>query len=79
MLKRILKLFQIFNGITILCASAAITKVQVYDVLGKLLNTQNNLNTHEFEASLMNISQQMIMVKISTDNGQTYTKKTFIE
>lgn len=64
--------------LTVLCASASITKVEVYDILGKLLFTQSNLNTHELKTQELNISSQMILVKVSTDNGQTYTKKTLI-
>ncbi|WP_333601438.1 T9SS sorting signal type C domain-containing protein, partial [Flavobacterium sp.] len=65
--------------LTVLCAAASITKVEVFDILGKLLFTQNNLNTHELQTTTLNIAPQMILVKVTTDNGQTITKKTLIQ
>ena len=67
------------QSLTVLCASAAITKIQVYDILGKLLFIQNNLNTHELQTSILSIAPQMILVKVEMNNGQTYTKKTLIQ
>lgn len=52
-----------------------ISKVEVYDVLGKLLFTKNELNRNEFETTINNVSSQLLIVKVTLDNQQTFTKK----
>jgi len=67
------------HGLSVYCASTAITKVQVFDILGKLLFDQNELNTNALEAVRLQSAPQMLLVKVTLDNGQTYTKKTLIQ
>jgi hypothetical protein len=67
------------NGLSVYCASTAITKVEVYDVLGKQLYSKNNLDTNALEAIQLQSAPQVLLVKVTLDNGQTYTKKTLIQ
>jgi hypothetical protein len=67
------------NGISVYCATTAITKVEMFDVLGKLLFSQNDLNTNALESVQLQSVSQMLLVKVTLDNGQTYTKKTLIQ
>ena len=62
---------QIFIGSPI----ASITKVEVYDILGKLLYIQNNLNTNYFEKSIVYIPSQLLLVKVTLDEQQVFIKK----
>jgi hypothetical protein len=65
--------------LAVYCSAVAITKIQVYDLLGKLLLSQDNLNTTVFETAELQNMSQMLLVKVTLDNGQTYTKKTIIQ
>ncbi|WP_284653330.1 T9SS sorting signal type C domain-containing protein [Flavobacterium terrisoli] len=67
------------NGLSVYCASTAITKVEMFDVLGKQLFSKGNLSTHALEAIQLQSAPQMLLVKVTLDNGQTYTKKTLIQ
>lgn len=67
------------NGISVYCASSAITKVEMFDALGKLLFQKNGLNTNALQSVQMPQSAQMLLVKVTLDNGQVYTKKTLIQ
>lgn len=67
------------NGLSIYCASTAITKVEIFDVLGKLLFRQNDINTSALEAIQLQSAPQILLVKVTLDNGQMVTKKTVIE
>jgi hypothetical protein len=67
------------NGLSVYCASTTIDKVAVFDVLGKLLFEQNNLDTNALEAIQLQGVSQMLLVKVTLENGQTYTKKTLIQ
>ena len=52
-----------------------ISKVEIYDVLGKLLYVKNELATNEFQTTINNVSSQLLIVKVTLDNQQTFTKK----
>ncbi len=52
-----------------------IDKIQVYDLLGRSIYQKMNLNTTEFVISNLVLSNQILLVKIKLDNGQTVTRK----
>jgi hypothetical protein len=52
-----------------------IDKVQVYDLLGRLIYQKINVNTTEFLISNLVSNRQALLVKIILENGQTVTKK----
>ena len=66
------------NQISIYSPLKLIEKVQVFDVLGKLLFTQNNVSSTIFETKELGIAPQILIVKITVENSQTITKKTLI-
>lgn len=68
-------IFNIDNQLVISSKNNAISKVEIYDVLGKLLFTKNELTSNEFETTINNISSQLLIVKVTLDNQQTITKK----
>jgi len=49
--------------------------VTVYDVTGKVIYQNNNVNAAEFTTSALTASQQMVIVNITLDNNQTVSKK----
>ena len=52
-----------------------IDKVQIYDLLGRLIYQKMNVNTTEFLISNLVSNHQALLVKIILQNGQTVTKK----
>lgn len=52
-----------------------ISKVEIYDVLGKLLFAKNEVASNEFKTTINNVSSQLLIVKVTLDNQQTFTKK----
>lgn len=67
------------QGLSVYCASTPITEVAIFDVLGKLLFSQNNLENNALEAIQLQGVSQMLLVKVTLENGQTHTKKTLIQ
>jgi hypothetical protein len=53
--------------------------VEVYDILGKLLFEQQGLNTNQFQTTSLNISSQILLVKVTLDNQQTITRKVIMK
>ncbi|WP_333879071.1 Ig-like domain-containing protein [Flavobacterium sp.] len=66
------------NGISVYCNASAITKVEMFDVSGKLLYRNNTLNTNVLE-SVSVPNTRVLLVKVTLDTGMTYTKKTLIQ
>ena len=56
-----------------------IKKVEVYDILGKLLFTQNDLNTNLFHTNSLQLATQILLVKVTLDNQQSFTKKMLFQ
>lgn len=66
------------NQLEIISPAINIAKVEVYDVLGKLLYTQNGLNTNLFKTTL-SVAPQVLLVKATLDNGARISRKTLIQ
>ncbi|SHL99823.1 T9SS sorting signal type C domain-containing protein [Flavobacterium xinjiangense] len=52
-----------------------INKVQVYDLLGRLIFQKTNVNANEYHISNLVSNHQVLLAKIILQNGQTVTKK----
>lgn len=63
------------NQLVISSKSTPISKVEIYDVLGKLLFAKNDVTGNEFQTTLNNVSSQLLIIKVTLDNQQTITKK----
>jgi hypothetical protein len=74
-----IKIITANHQLEVISPAMAITKVAVYDILGKLLLTQNNLNTNLFQTTSLQLVPQVLLVKVTLDNGQSFTKKTLID
>ncbi|MCF6133247.1 T9SS sorting signal type C domain-containing protein [Flavobacterium wongokense] len=63
------------HQLQVISSAVAIKNVEVYDILGKLLFSQNGLNTNFFKTAL-NVSPQVLLVKVTLEDQQTITRKT---
>jgi hypothetical protein len=52
-----------------------INKVQVFDLLGKLIYKKNDVNSNEFVITNLEMDHQLVLVKIVLQNGTIVTKK----
>ncbi|MGC4041166.1 MAG: hypothetical protein QM710_10365 [Flavobacterium sp.] len=59
--------------------AVTITKVEVYDVLGKLLFSQKGLSTKLFQTDSLSLVPQVLLVRIGFDTGQEVVKKTIMQ
>jgi hypothetical protein len=67
------------NEVSVYCQATAISKVEIFDVLGKQLYKKDNLETNVLEGIQLQSAPQMLLVKVTLNNGQAYTKKTLIQ
>ncbi|QBZ98948.1 T9SS sorting signal type C domain-containing protein [Flavobacterium sangjuense] len=74
-----IKIITANHQLEVISPAMAITKIAVYDILGKLLFTQNDLNTNLFQTNSLQLASQILLVKVTLDNGQSFTKKTLID
>jgi hypothetical protein len=74
-----IKIINANHQLEVISPAMAISKVAVYDILGKLLFTQNDLNTNLFQTSSLHMAPQIVLVKITLNNQNVITKKTIIE
>ena len=70
-----IKIITANHQLEVISPAMSITKIQVYDILGKLLFTKNELNTNLFEIDSLKIAPQILLVKVTLDNQQSFTKK----
>lgn len=56
-------------------APADIKAVSIYDITGKVLYTNNNIEGTEFSTTAINATQQMLVVQITLSNQQVVSKK----
>ncbi|WP_295334219.1 hypothetical protein [Flavobacterium sp.] len=64
-------------GVAVYCSAVTIAKVEIFDVLGKLLYQNNAVDSNALEGiNLQNT--KVLLVKVTLDNGMTYTKKTLV-
>lgn len=63
----------------VISPAMAISKIEIYDILGKLLLTQKELNSNLFKTNLSQLAPQMVLLKITFYNQQSLTKKALIQ
>lgn len=70
------------NGNSLVCKSdnsTIIDAVKVFDFQGKMIFTQASINSTEFNISKDTFSTGLVLVVISSADGQTYSKSVLIE
>jgi hypothetical protein len=73
------KIIRADHQLQIISPAIAIAKVEVYDILGKLLFNQNGINSNLFQTTTLNVSPQILLVKVTLDNQQSITRKTVVQ
>lgn len=73
---RDVKVISLNHQLQVISPSVAIAKVELFDILGKSLFSQNGLNTNLFETTLLNVSSQVLLVKVTLENQQAIIRKT---
>jgi hypothetical protein len=63
------------NDLTIQTYNSAISKIEVYDVLGKIIYTKSGINNKQFNTNQISVSNQALIVKIQLENGEVVVKK----
>jgi len=63
------------NDIVVNSSSVDMDTVQVYDVRGRQLFSQSKVNSDRFIISNLNSSEQLLIVSVTSQNGQKVTKK----
>jgi hypothetical protein len=74
-----IKIITTNHQLEVISPSIAITKVEVFDMLGKLVFTKDNLNTHLYQTNSLNLAPQILMVKVTLNDHYVITKKTLID
>lgn len=69
------KIIKNANHIEVSNDSFGIEAVQLFDLLGKMLYSAKKINSNEFKTADFNIQTQIVIVKVTLDNGQIVTKK----
>lgn len=59
-------------------APRTIQSVEIYDMLGRIIYQNNNVNDTEFTSSALNTTQQVIIVRATLDNQQVVSKKIML-
>ena len=67
------------NEITIISNADNISKIEIFDTLGKLLVSKNNLNTNEYSTELNAMGNQIVFVKVTLENQQIFIKKAIVK
>jgi hypothetical protein len=66
------------NQISIKSTSHTISKVEIYDLQGRLLFSQNKVYKQEFTTQELHVNKQVVVVKITTDLDGIWIKKVVI-
>nr|WP_294785029.1 T9SS sorting signal type C domain-containing protein [uncultured Flavobacterium sp.] len=61
--------------VKITSSNESIKEVNIFDIGAQLIYTKNNVNSTELQISNLQSSDQALLVKITLENGYTFTKK----
>ncbi|UPT72084.1 MAG: T9SS sorting signal type C domain-containing protein [Flavobacterium sp. JAD_PAG50586_2] len=70
-----IKIVKTGKHIEVTANNFTIDKIQFFDLLGKSLYFEKDINSNQFKTAELNIAKQVIIVKITLDNGNIITKK----
>lgn len=66
------------NQIAAKATNFTIEDMQVYDITGKILFSKKGINNNEFSTASLNVANQVVVVKVTLDGGQTISKKVIM-
>ncbi len=67
------------NQISIKSAEQTINTVEVYDLQGRVLLTKNNIKSQDFTTQTLSVSNQVVLVKVITENSAELVKKVMLK
>ncbi|MES1181399.1 MAG: hypothetical protein ABUL44_01250, partial [Flavobacterium sp.] len=73
------KINKVQHQLMVSCTSASIAKVEVYDLLGKLLFIEKDINSNVFQTELKDLATQLGLVRVTLDNQQVVVKKIMLD
>jgi len=66
------------NQIAAKVTNFTIEDMQVYDITGKILFSKKGINSNEFSTASLNVANQVVVVKVTLDGGQTISRKVIM-
>lgn len=67
------------NQINIKSTEQVISKVEIYDLQGRVIFTKNNIDGQSFVTQSLSVKNQMVIVKVITDNSSELVKKVMLK
>jgi hypothetical protein len=64
--------------IAVKSTNESISKIEVFDILGKSIYTKNNINENEFNSSDLHMEAQVLLVKVTLENNTITNQKIFM-
>ena len=65
--------------VSLLLRQGSITKIQIFDLRGRLVYLEGDLSTNEKRVSTSNLETGIYFIKVSASDGQSVTKKLIIQ
>jgi len=59
-------------------STTTINKIEVVDILGKSIYSKGKINANEFNTSDLNISSQIVIVRVTLENDMTISRKVMM-
>jgi hypothetical protein len=59
-------------------STETINKIEVVDILGKSIYSKSKINANEFNTSDLNISSQIVIVRVTLENDMTISRKVMM-
>ena len=53
-------------------------KIEIYDILGNRIYSKEQLNSNEYQTEWNAMATQVVIVKTTLENHETYTKKAIV-
>ena len=67
------------NQINIKSSEQVISKVEIYDLQGRVIFTKNNIDGQSFATQSLSAKNQLVIVKVTTDNNSEFVKKVMLK
>ena len=67
------------NQISIKSTDNTISKVEIIDLQGRVIFTKNNIDAQAFATQSLSVTNQLVIVKVTTDNNAELVKKVMLK
>lgn len=66
------------KSVSVYSGMASVQAIEVYDILGKRLFATQDIASQNYVSPALNVSNAVLIVKVTLDNEQTFTKKVIL-